>query len=139
MSLCVALNTIAGLYFLLKIPYHKLSCCSKYHYRWFSSCSNYPWHGFIYASKVWILSVNIVTCEHFTDQTLKTIKCTLARGLRVKSFRINPSSSNFPCVTQTKRIWPLEMKLSEFFRTHTLKLFPWTFFTLYLGLFCEIL
>ena len=31
--------------------------------------------------------------------------------LSVKSFRINPSSSNFPCVTQNKRIWPLEMKL----------------------------
>ena len=48
----------------------------------------------------------------------------LARGLTVKSFWINPSSSNFPCVTQTKRIGPLEMKLPEFFWTCTLKFFP---------------
>ena len=46
----------------------------------------------------------------------------------MKSFRIHPSSSNFPCVTQTKRIGPLEMKLHEFFRTRKLKLCPWTFF-----------
>ena len=52
----------------------------------------------------------------------------VARGLTVKSFRINPSSSNFPCVTQTKRIGPLEMNLPEFFRTLTLKFFPLTFF-----------
>ena len=63
----------------------------------------------------------------------------VARGLTVKSLRINPSSSNFLCVTQTKRIRPLEMKLPEFFRTRTLKLFQWTFFTHFSGLFCEIL
>ena len=58
----------------------------------------------------------------------KSLECALARGLTVESFWINPCSSNFPCVTPTKRIGQLEMKLPEFFRTTTLNLFLWTFF-----------
>ena len=53
--------------------------------------------------------------------------CRIVRCLTMKSFWIHPSRSNFVCVTQTKRIGPLELKLHEFFRSRKLKLLPWTF------------
>ena len=54
--------------------------------------------------------------------------CAVARGLKMKSFWIHLASSNFTCVTQTKRLRPSELKLDDFFLRHTLKLFRWTFF-----------
>ena len=48
------------------------------------------------------------------------VSCWLARSLTIKSFRIHHFSSNFPCVTQTKRIGPLTMKLHDFFRSRKL-------------------
>ena len=44
-----------------------------------------------------------------------TLACTVARGLKMKSFWIDLYSSNFPCVTQTKRLRPSEMTLEVFF------------------------
>ena len=52
----------------------------------------------------------------------------VARGLKIKSFWIHLSSSNFLCVTQTKSLRPSEIKLDGFFLRHTLKPFWWTFF-----------
>ena len=75
-------------------------------------------------------SLGYCTTHRGTQMSRQTggLRCamgwTLARGLIMKSFRIHPSSSNFPCVTQTRRIGPLEMKLHEFFRTRKLKLCP---------------
>ena len=60
---------------------------------------------------------------------------TVARGLTMKSFQIHPSSSNFPCVTQTKILGPSKMKFHEFFRTRKLKLSLWTFFHPFFRLF----
>ena len=61
------------------------------------------------------------------DKFRKRRTYSIACGLTMKSFWINPSSSNFPCFSQTKIIGPCEMKLPEFFRSRKLKLFPWTF------------
>ena len=59
---------------------------------------------------------------------LNTKPCAVSRGLKIKSFRIHLSSSNFLCVTQTKSFWTSEIKLDGFFLRHTLKLLRWTFF-----------